>query len=550
MAEAAADTTDSPEIGPPPISQFVEDPVKIDLPSRTRTDDDEGLTSLDPAMSINLEQRKKRKDIVGGGESRKARVETAQPILETTGALKVGAKRKLSVRDDAEPEPGTKSAEDHGDFKFTRGVSDDRSRGKPAPQPEKVGARPPREIAAIRGAAREKPTSTVLTTRKVLAPKSVNSSPRKSAKGPLLDDIKATKANAPRGGLTRERVQEPKPEPVLDQRQEAPITETAEIPLEPETPADLDMFSPLLSQPSTARAESRDTPPPPELGPGTEGQRPSRRARAAVSYAEPSLRDKMRRPTKDLADAVGAEMKRNSTVKLEEDGSSITVQIKPEPEADDAWKNMPVASARTVENSPLSRKVAVPDSLPSNITTHRKRRESILLGTEPEPPRSPRSNAGNAIAALLASSRKAKLDSKEKTNVDENEQPKSTDEADIYEFRGSSPAPPSVEEVPAKAGKEEKPISRFSRRNSSMAKNFAPTDDSEASDMEAPKRPESLVSRRRVSTLGLRTTSASSASTVSLKGDDGEKSTRSNNVSADHGSRGDRIAARRRSMMT
>lgn len=41
--------------------------------------------------------------------------------------------------------------------------------------------------------------------------------------------------------------------------------------------------------------------------------RPSRRQRAVVSYAEPNLRDKMRRPTKELIDAVGSDGSRRSS---------------------------------------------------------------------------------------------------------------------------------------------------------------------------------------------------------------------------------------------
>lgn len=41
--------------------------------------------------------------------------------------------------------------------------------------------------------------------------------------------------------------------------------------------------------------------------------RPSRRQRAVVSYAEPNLRDKMRRPTSELIDAVGSHGSRRSS---------------------------------------------------------------------------------------------------------------------------------------------------------------------------------------------------------------------------------------------
>lgn len=60
-------------------------------------------------------------------------------------------------------------------------------------------------------------------------------------------------------------------------------------------------------RPHSTFAEGRDTPPPFDISSQGEVARPSRRARASVSYAEPNLRDKMRRPTKELLDAVAGE---------------------------------------------------------------------------------------------------------------------------------------------------------------------------------------------------------------------------------------------------
>jgi hypothetical protein len=70
------------------------------------------------------------------------------------------------------------------------------------------------------------------------------------------------------------------------------------------------MLSPP-SQPSTERQTGRDTPPPAGFTSlsatmaAEPGGRAARRARAPVNYAEPSLIAKMRRPTKELLDAVG-----------------------------------------------------------------------------------------------------------------------------------------------------------------------------------------------------------------------------------------------------
>lgn len=556
VADAEADTTDSPEIGPPPVSQFVdEDPVKIDLPKRTHKDENEELSGLDPALSINLEQRRKRKDSTGSSESRRAsKVEPPHGVREAAGSLKTGAKRKLSVRDDDEPTlPASPSSPDG--FKYTKIANEDKAKNKVLPQTEKPAGRITRELAVARGAPREKPAASTAPARKVLAPKSVNDSPKKGSKSSILDDIKLLKAEPLKSNPTKERSKERRPDPVHVETSVEPIIKSVEVQSEPETPAAPDIFSPSSSQPSTAR-ESRDTPPPPDLGPGTEGQRPSRRARPAVSYAEPNLRDKMRRPTKELVDAVLKEEKalRGSSAKLEEDGLLTTLTIKAEPEADDDWKHMPAASSATVENSPLSSKAPMSDTLPNSITTHRKRRESILSQAETD---LSRTSSGSAIAALLAENRRAKAAAREKAK--ENEAAKIKEEEadvakamsklDIYEFRGSSPNPEDSQPKQTKPAKEEKPTSRVSRRLSSIPRDGAAQSESEASDMEGTRKAEGSTTRRRQSTLGLR----NSASTAELgEASETEKILKRANSTTgigDSASRGDRISARRRSMM-
>lgn len=551
ISEVALDSTDSPEIGPPPVSQFVdEDPVKIDLPTRLKTDTHEDLASLDPALSVNLEQRRKRRDSSSSAESRRSsKVEPTPATKENMAPLKTGAKRKLSVRDDEEHETATKPAESSSDeFKFTRVVSEDRAKSKPVSQ-ERPGSKVARELAVARGAPREKSSATAApTSRKVLAPKSVNDSPKKGTKAPVLDEAKAAKADILKANATREQPRERRQEPVSikPSPSDAPI-QTVEVQPEPETPAGPDLFSPHSSQPSTARAESRDTPPPPDLGPGTEGQRPSRRARAAVSYAEPSLRDKMRRPGKELVDAVvpGTKPYRAGTIKVEDEDPATSIRIKPEPEADDAWKSMPIASSATVENSPLSGKILVPEALPSSITTYRKRRESILTEND-----LPRTSSAISVAALLAGNRRAKTEVHGQSLDNENASSKASVSHDIYDFKGSSPIPPA--EAAVKPVKEEKkPVSRFSRRYSSIPRDIPPVYDSESSDPEGSKRSDLSKSCRRQSTLGLR--NSSSASTTSSREEDTEKTLKRANstigTSDSIAARNDRISARRRSMM-
>lgn len=102
------------------------------------------------------------------------------------------------------------------------------------------------------------------------------------------------------------------------------------------------------------------------------GTRPSRRARSAVNYAEPSLNVKMRRSEKKLGDAVtGARAPSRSTFSAEREGdlgvrakstprgAAGEVHIKQEPmeegEQDGAWKDLPSLVVGTLDsqNSPL-----------------------------------------------------------------------------------------------------------------------------------------------------------------------------------------------------
>ncbi len=552
------DTTDSPDIGPPPVSQFVdEDPVKIDLPKRARKDDGEDLTSLDPALSVNLEQRRKRKDSTGPVEPRKPSKDD-EAAREAAVALKAGAKRKLSVRDDEDAHPKVDSSSPD-DFKYTRTTGEERgARNKSQPRSEKFGGNSTKEKTASTGVTQEKNlTANISATRKILAPKSVNDSPRKTLKAVVSEDLKPTKGESIKPDV-KERSREKHQETVQIPPPANPVMKTVELQIEPETPAALDLSSPLSSQPSTVRVESRDTPPPPDLNTGSNAQRPNRRARGAVSYAEPNLRDKMRRPTKDLVDAVARDAKatRENAIKVEDRVTHDPITIKPESEVDDTWKQMPAATCTTVENSPLSSKVSVPELLPSSITTHRKRRESILAQVDLD---SARPGSATAIAALLAETRKAKAAAKEKAAQDEAAITKGIGKLDIYEFKGSSPASDESLKEPPKREKIVAPT--VSRRQISVARDAQIPLEEDASDFQVAKRSESAASRRRQSTLGLRSSSTSSLHTgthgperlskksTSTTAVPDPVTTTAASTSNSRSDRNERIAARRRSMM-
>ena len=258
------------------------------------------------------------------------------------------------------------------------------------------------------------------------------------------------------------------------------------VAVQPETPAQpvLDLFSPQSSEPSVARPDSRDTPPPPELDPkasvtdafATAG-RASRRARDSVSYAEPSLRDKMRRPTKELVDAVGAD-ERPQIVKVNEvkavpgfeKSQMRTIVIKKESSEEPAdWRNLPIANGRDTHHfssrvepvSPLGKKgsgLSTKD-LPATVITERRGRESLAPRKDLQYEQGkPVPTSGSTIAALVAGTQKARNRDTESTDKDARES------KDIFELNSSSPADVVAVTTTAPA--------RTSRRHSSISTNL------------------------------------------------------------------------------
>lgn len=179
-------------------------------------------------------------------------------------------------------------------------------------------------------------------------------------------------------------------------REHNPAPSVRAIELVPKTPVDTlhDLLSPS-SNASTAPHLSRDTPPPGELSTGSDATgRGSRRQRTSVSYAEPSLRDKMRRPTKELVDAVQADGKvkslgrSDSTDDVALIGNESTTATKPAVRIkleDDvaSWKERDQGRARSDLISPLSgRSTSLSmqePPLPTSVMTERKKRTSTAF---------------------------------------------------------------------------------------------------------------------------------------------------------------------------
>ncbi len=316
----------------------------------------------------------------------------------------------------------------------------------------------------------------------------------------------------------------------------------------PETPAPppSDLFSPGPSEASAGRPDSRDTPPPPDLGPDTgtgSFGRSSRRPKGSVNYAQPNLRDKMRRPTKELVDAVGAEER--ARIAKEEGNASKPVFIKQEEAADalPTWKtNVPQNEQRTrpEPTSPLGNKIGAKD-LPASVITERRRRTFLPALNDDEIDRvKPTSGAASAIAALTAGTQRTKRREEEEPNKDvekEEQTREPMERTSIYDFTGSSPVDPSGKPVSDTGQEALAKMVRSSRRHSSV-----PAESGKGSVMisrRGDRRRETLITKERGESVEKAEGPISTNSVLNLGAGSEE-------VAA---GRGERAASRRRSTM-
>ena len=200
--------------------------------------------------------------------------------------------------------------------------------------------------------------------------------------------------------------------------------------------------------------------------------RATRRPRGSVSYAEPNLRDKMRRPTKDFVDAVGADdrpqvirVEEVKSIRPEAKQSSIrTIVVKredPGEETDSAWKDLPLPptdnESQRQDTTASAGMTSSPKSEPSSAKEHTASIATIVGFSNHEnflrEEEKLSSLSGSTIAALVAGKskgRKAKGDEAGEQNGRE----------DLFELRTSSPID-GIKEIESRGTK------RYSRRHSS-----------------------------------------------------------------------------------
>ncbi|GKT49408.1 siderophore iron transporter 1 [Colletotrichum spaethianum] len=378
-----ADTTDSPELGPPPLSRFVDtDSVDIGSPRQPMVSVEPEAAPSSPMQSPSpapapapqptpapRTTNKTEKNVIvrpdpappsegGQTEAKRPLTETAvlPPVVSHITA-KAGSKRKYSLADET-----SKSSKPVAELPKPTEPEE-----RPVTAREQLGGQTLKELANRRREARER-MSAPINPRKPLSAKSTNddmTSPVKNAKAGA-DNGKAPEKPKPRAARERatqkireEAEPEPVEVPVASPPPPAPVVEV--LPSTEAVPTEAALLSPASPEPTSRMSlpSVRDTPPPTDISSHGETSRPSRRARASVSYAEPNLRDKMRRPTKELYDAVTGQtryLQRSGSANAEQLLAEGIPVVKRESSDDGTWKQIasPTRDALQREKSPGS----------------------------------------------------------------------------------------------------------------------------------------------------------------------------------------------------
>ena len=472
-----ADTIGSPELGPPPTSEFIDDePVKVDSPSRPNPVKD--LTpspQRKPQPPVLLASPRVNEANLGSPSPQKKKtIEISlpteleiRPMKKVSSAevksLKTGAKRKFGAGDETQNNARiTKGSNENMAPRVIAGKSSIR---------EKAEGKPVNESATMKK-EKEGPTRPKSAVgRKPLAAKNANddiSSPRKLPKEMSKPGLQQSSSDPVKQRLGHKELKtkvRPRPFVLIESDSETesgpppvvsvpldlqPLTEvptaenevvppTAVLPKSQSRLVETTILSPHSPERTPSVEPSRgDTPPPADISSNGEAVRPSRRVRAAVSYAEPNLRAKMRRPTKELFDAVTGEgryARRSSAYENMQDGGA-----KRESMSSEVTKATTAAEPGSVPGSPLARKAETGKEMPSNHVSDRKRQ--------------------------LASFKTAKLASYLDNDDDAHNDSESAEpSSDLYDFPNETP--PSEESGPTKGrrrttSRQPKPSRRFS----------------------------------------------------------------------------------------
>ncbi|PGH13804.1 hypothetical protein AJ80_06192 [Polytolypa hystricis UAMH7299] len=311
------------------------------------------------------------KDINLNPEPGSKQQDTSPPFL-----AKSGYKRKLCVRD--EEDSIFQRADELDGFQFTRlsEASLQTKNENPIPQ-EPMGKPQRKERQPTRRALGPKSTNASIAspTKMLSSAKSRPDSDKESYRPPKsIDQAESKRTKA----TDRVRsIKQSKPDIVEIHLPEdvGPNEEVSCDPSELSAAHETFFLQPADPQQHLNDADTSSVPNPTPVP--SSSARQSRRSRGPVSYAEPNLRDKMRRPTKDFADAVSGEdrFRRTSKPYSEGEGWEIGSARKMEQSGSKKKESDEAISSHIGPASPLeSKQEKWMVQLPSNVMTDRKGR--------------------------------------------------------------------------------------------------------------------------------------------------------------------------------
>jgi hypothetical protein len=476
------DLVKSPELGPPPVSQFINDdePTKVDSPQRAspiKNLSPSPKRILEPPVALPSPQADEPIEAIPSPEkpksspvSRLVSPEKDEPATTApepklpksalfkeflTTPTKQGKKRKLTARDETDltkampPKPAQEN--------------------QPPPvlssKPsvfDKTRKKTPKELTEMQKEFKEQSG----VPRKPLSAKSTNddiSSPKKmtarSGKGLVTSDNTTVKPSTAGAKNAQERPRGRPRNPVVVKIDPAPPAEPITVTVADNEPSDLGkpLAEPELLSPNSpesapqADASRGDTPPPVDISCTGETSRPGRRNRTAVSYAEPNLRDKMRRPTKELVDAVVDRRSSQFQELLGRDSSHATQRG-----SDIGTAMKEDLEPGSIPASPLAKKGAsAVEERPASKATERRKRPSSVASK----------------AAEVAAEQENYQEIAPDITAD------SVADVDVYEVMGSSPqCKPQAPETGRRRQAKTKSARRFSSTVESDDGDFIPAE--------------------------------------------------------------------------